>query len=304
MDRLQAMRIFTRVVEANSFNKAAEKLSLSRSSVTTIVKNLEAFLGVRLLYRTTRSLNLTADGAAYYERCQRILADIEETEACFHTAASQAKGKLRVDMSGAIGRIIVFPSLGDFQQRFPDIELLIRLSDRNVDLVQEGIDCAIRIGELDDSTLIGRRIGSFNWLVCASPEFLEQHGEPKRLEDLADYRSVGYMSSRTGRARQWDFVVDGEVVSLKIPSSLTVNDIDAYVTCGLKGLGIIRPPYVTVQPYLESGQLREVLPQWKAPPVPISVVYPQNRQVSSAVRAFIDWVSALFNRHPMLSAGR
>jgi LysR family transcriptional regulator for bpeEF and oprC len=304
MDRLQAMRIFTRVVEANSFNKAAEKLSLSRSSVTTIVKNLEAFLGTRLLHRTTRRLNLTVDGAAYYERCQRILADIEETEARFHTAAARPRGSLRVDMAGAIGRLIVFPSLGDFQQRFPDVDLSIRLSDRSVDLIQEGIDCAIRMGELEDSSLIARRIGSFTWLVCASPEFLERHGEPLRLEDLSDFRSVGYISCRSGRAKSWDFIVDGEQRSIKLASNLTVNDIDAYITCGLRGLGIIRPPYCIAQPYLDSGQLREVLPKWKAPPVPISIVYPQNRQVSSAVRAFVDWAAALFDDHPMLAPSR
>jgi len=304
MDRLQAMRIFTRVVEANSFNKAAEKLSLSRSSVTTIVKNLEDFLGVRLLYRTTRRLNLTVDGAAYYERCQRILADIEETEARFHSASSQPRGKLRVDMSGAMGRLIVFPRLGEFQERFPDVDLSIRLSDRAVDLIQEGIDCAIRIGELEDSSLIARRIGLFKWIVCASPEFLQRYGEPRRIEDLSDYRSVGYISNRTGRATNWEFIVDGETRSVKMTSSLTVNDVDAYVTCGLKGLGLIRPPFCIAQPYLESGQLREVLPKWKAPLMPISIVYPQNRQVSSAVRVFVDWAAALFDEHPVLLRGR
>jgi len=304
MDRLQAMRIFTRVVEANSFNKAAEKLSLSRSSVTTIVKNLENFLGVRLLYRTTRRLNLTVDGAAYYERCQRILADIEETEARFHSAAAQPRGTLRVDMSGAIGRLIVFPAIASFQERFPDVDLSIRLSDRPVDLIHEGIDCAIRIGDLEDSSLIARRIGSFRWIVCAAPEFLERNGEPQRIEDLIDYRSVGYISCRTGRAKSWEFIVDGETQSIKVPSTLTVNDIDAYVTCGLKGLGLIRPPYCIAQPYLESGQLREVLPKWKAPLAPISIVYPQNRQVSSAVRAFVDWAADLFEDHPLVLRGR
>ena len=304
MDRLQAMRIFTRVVEANSFNKAAEKLSLSRSSVTTIVKNLEAFLGVRLLYRTTRRLNLTVDGAAYYERCQRILADIEETEARFHSASSQPRGKLRVDMLGAVGRLIVFPSLGEFQARFPDVELLIRLSDRPVDLIQEGIDCAIRIGELEDSSLIARRLGSFKWIMCASPEYLERCGEPTSIEDLSNHRSVGYVSCLTGRVKAWDFIVDGETRTIKIPSNLTVNDVDGYVTCGLKGLGLIRPPYCIAQPYLESGQLREVLPKLKAPLVPISIVYPQNRQVSSAVRAFVDWAAELFDEHPVLLRGR
>jgi LysR family transcriptional regulator for bpeEF and oprC len=207
-------------------------------------------------------------------------------------------------MAGAIGRLIVFPSLAEFQERFPEVDLSIRLSDRAVDLIQEGIDCAIRIGELEDSSLVARRIGSFRWLVCASPDFLERHGEPLQLEDLANYRSVGYISCRTGRAKSWEFIVDGERRSIKMPSNLTVNDIDAYVTCGLKGLGLIRPPYCIAQPYLDSGQLREVLPGVKAPPVPISIVYPQNRQVSSAVRAFVDWAAELFNDHPMLLRGR
>lgn len=304
MDRLQAMHIFTHVVEANSFNKAAEKLSLSRSSVTTIVKNLEEFLGVRLLYRTTRRLNLTADGAAYYERCQRILADIEATEASLHGASGEPKGKLRVDMSGAVGRLIVLPALAEFQERFPNIDLSIRLSDRGVDLIQDGVDCAIRIGELRDSSLVARRIGSFRWIVCASPAYLQRHGEPKTIEDLRQHRAVGYVSCRTGRAKYWDFLVNGVTETVKVAGNLTVNDIDAYVTCGLKGLGIIRAPYCTVQQYLESGQLREVLQHWRGPPVAISVVYPQNPQLPAAVRAFVDWVAPLFANHPLLAGMR
>jgi LysR family transcriptional regulator for bpeEF and oprC len=304
MDRLQAMHIFTHVVEANSFNKAAEKLALSRSSVTTIIKNLEEFLGVRLLYRTTRRLNLTVDGAAYYERCQRILADIEETEASLQGEGAQPKGKLRVDMSSAVGRLIVLPALAEFQERFPDVDLTIRLSERNVDLIQEGVDCAIRIGELRDSSLVARRIASFRWVVCASPEYLERHGEPAQIEELTEHRAVGYISCRTGRAKHWEFLVDGNTESVRIASNLTVNDTDAYVTCGLKGLGIIRPPYCTVKQYLESGQLREVLQRWRAPPASISVVYPQNPQLPSAVRAFVDWVAPLFANHPLLAGVR
>jgi LysR family transcriptional regulator, regulator for bpeEF and oprC len=301
MDRLQAMQVFTRVVESNSFSRAADTLDMPRASVTTIIQNLEAFLGVRLLQRTTRRLNLTPDGAAYYERCVRILQDIEETEQSFHEGARNPRGKLRVDMPGSIGRLIVLPQLCEFRTRYPDIELMVGLGDKPVDLIQEGVDAVIRVGTLQDSSLVARRVGVFQGVTCASPTYLEQHGEPTTLDELENHYAVNYFSSRTGRIIDWDFLVDGKPVEVKMKGVVAVNDADAYLNCGIEGFGMIQPARFMALPYLRSGQLKEVLPQWKTQPMPISVVYPHNRHLSPKVRVFVDWVAELFERCPLLS---
>lgn len=301
MDRLQAMQVFTRVVDTNSFTKAAETLDLPRASVTTIIQNLEAYLGVRLMHRTTRRLSLTPDGAAYYERCVRILTDVEETESSLQNGSKKPHGKLRVDMPGAIGRTIVIPSLREFHSRYPDIDLQLGFSDRPVDLLQEGVDCVIRVGALQDSSLVARRIGLFEGLTCASPEYLTRAGEPRTLEELAQYNAINYFSSRTGRIMNWSFLVDGKEVEIKMNGAVSVNDADAYVTCALEGFGLIQAPLFMVLPHLRSGALKEVLPEWKPLPMPISAVYPHSRHLSPKVRVFVDWIAEVFDRCPLLS---
>jgi LysR family transcriptional regulator for bpeEF and oprC len=301
MDRLQAMQVFTRVVDTNSFTRAAETLDMPRASVTTIIQNLEAFLGTRLMHRTTRRLSLTPDGAAYYERCVRILADVEETEAAFQNGSKKPHGKLRIDMPGSIGRLLVIPSLCEFRQRYPDIDLQLGLTDRPVDLLQEGVDCVIRVGALQDSSLVARRIGLFEGVTCAAPAYIQRHGMPKSLEDLEQHRAVNYFSSRTGRVMDWAFLVDGKEIEVKMQAAVSVNDADAYVTCGLEGFGLIQPARYQVLPYLKSGELVEVLPDEKPLPMPISVVYPHSRHLSPKVRVFVDWIAEVFDRCPLLS---
>ena len=301
MDRLQAMQVFTRVVDTNSFTRAAETLDLPRASVTTIIQNLEAFLGTRLMHRTTRRLSLTPDGAAYYERCVRILADVEETEASFQSGNKKPHGKLRIDMPGSIGRLLVIPSLCEFHTRYPDIDLQLGLSDRPVDLLQEGVDCVVRVGALQDSSLVARRIGLFEGVTCAAPDYIERAGMPTSLEDLDNHKAVNYFSSRTGRTIDWAFMVDGKEVEVKMKSIVSVNDADAYVTCGLEGFGLIQPALFMVLPHLRSGQLVEVLPELKPLPMPISAVYPHSRHLSPKVRVFVDWIAELFDRCPLLS---
>ncbi|SPU95099.1 LysR family transcriptional regulator [Burkholderia cenocepacia] len=301
MDRLQAMQVFTRVVDTSSFTKAAETLSLPRASVTTIIQNLEAFLGVRLMHRTTRRLSLTPDGAAYYERCVRILADVEETEASFQANNRKPHGKLRIDMPGSIGRLLVIPSLCEFHTRYPDIDLQLGPSDRPVDLLQEGVDCVIRVGALQDSSLVARRVGLFECVTVASPDYLERHGEPQTIDDLNQHKAVNYFSSRTGRTIDWTFLIDGKEVEMKMEGIVSVNDADAYVTCGIEGFGLIQPPLFMVLPHLREGRLKEVLPGVKPLPMPISVVYPHSRHLSPKVRVFVDWVAEVFDRCPLLS---
>ncbi|WP_025596796.1 LysR family transcriptional regulator [Burkholderia sp. WSM2230] len=301
MDRLQAMQVFTRVVDTNSFTRAAETLDLPRASVTTIIQNLEAFLGTRLMHRTTRRLSLTPDGAAYYERCVRILADVEETEASFQSGNKKPHGKLRIDMPGSIGRLLVIPQLCEFHKRYPDIDLQLGLSDRPVDLLQEGVDCVVRVGALQDSSLVARRIGLFEGVTCAAPTYIERAGMPTSLEDLENHKAVNYFSSRTGRTLDWAFMVDGKEVEVKMKSIVSVNDADAYVTCGLEGFGLIQPALFMVLPHLRSGQLVEVLPELKPLPMPISAVYPHSRHLSPKVRVFVDWIAEVFDRCPLLS---
>ncbi|WP_420992174.1 LysR family transcriptional regulator [Cupriavidus sp. 30B13] len=296
MDKLQAMQVFTRVVETNSFSRAADSLGMPKGSVTRHVKELEAFLDARLLNRTTRSLSLTSAGAAYYERCARILAEIDEAEASFTDAPRSPKGKLRVDMSGSIGRLIVVQALDEFHAKYPDIELTLGFGDRLVDLVQEGVDCALRIGHLEDSTLVARRIGLFHLVTAASPGYLERFGTPAALDDLQDHMAVNYFSSRTGRMVNMNFEAGGETVNIKVPSRLAANDGEAYLLCGMKGLGLIQISRVLAQPHLDRGELVEVLAPWRPAPMPISAVFPQNRHLSPQVRVFVDWVAEVFAR--------
>lgn len=300
MDRFQAMQVFTRVVDANSFTRAADMLGLPRATVTTIIQNLEALLGVRLLNRTTRRISLTPDGAAYYEHCARILGEVEETESSFREVARGPKGRLRIDVPSPIGRLVLIPRLCEFRARYPEVELVIGMGDRMVDLVREAVDCVIRAGDLQDSTLVARRIGAISLVTCATPDYLERHGVPRRVDDLQQHVAVQYFSHRTGRNFDWDFIVDGQSMPLKMRGSVSVNDMDAYIACALQGFGMIQPARFTVLPLLESGALVEVLPEFAPAPMPISVAYMQNRHLSPKVRAFVDWAAELFGACPLL----
>lgn len=301
MDVLQAMRVFARVVETKSFTRAAETLDMPRARMTVIVQGLEAHLKTRLLQRTTRSLNLTPDGAAYYERCVRVLADIDEIESSMLNEDHAIKGKLRVDMPGALGRNIVIPALEDFNEKYPNIDLMLGLGDKPVDLIQDGIDCVVRIGTLQDSSLVARRVGVYQGVTVASPKYLKKAGTPNTLEDLMNHRAVNYYWGRTARVMPLSFNVDGETVEVKVPGAISVNDTEAYLNSALHGLGIAQGARFLALPHLESGALIEVLTQWKPVPLPISVVYPHNRHLSATVRAFVEWIAELFRTSPLLA---
>ena len=284
MDRFQAMQVFVRVVDANSFTRAADSLSLPRTTVTTIIQNLERLLGVRLLNRTTRRIGLTPDGAGYYQHCVRILADVEETEACFQEAALRLKGRLRIDVPTCIGRLILIPSLCDFHDKYPDVELVLGLGDRPVDMVQEAVDCVIRSGDLEDSSLVARRIGMLQTVTCASPSYISRHGMPQTIEELGRHHAVHYFMSRSGRNCAWNFKVDDKHQEVEMKGTVAVNEAGAYLDCGLKGFGLIQTPRYMALPHLQSGELIEVLPQWKPGAVPMSILYPQSRQLAQGAR--------------------
>ncbi|WP_308807742.1 LysR family transcriptional regulator [Pseudoduganella aquatica] len=291
------MQTFVRIVEANSFTKAAETLNLPRAALTATMQNLEAFLGTRLLQRTTRRLSLTPDGADYFRQCVDILGAVEAAEAGFRGAsAGQPKGKLRIDLPGTLGRRMVMPRIGEFCAAYPEVELVLSLSDRIVDLVQEGIDCALRVGQLQDSSLVGRQIGSMRFLTCAAPGYLQRHGVPRTLDDLAAHKAVVHFSGRTGRAFDWDFQVGGKVVKADMAGAISVNDADAYLSCALQGMGLAQVGAYQARPHLQAGELVEVLQAWPPVPMPISLLYPQGRMAAPKLRVFADWLSSLFQQ--------
>ncbi|CAM2156952.1 Uncharacterized HTH-type transcriptional regulator YhjC [Pararobbsia alpina] len=304
MDRFHAMKVFTRVVETGSFSRAASVLDMPRPSVSVVIQQLEALLKVRLLQRTTRRLNLTADGAAYYESCVRILADVEATESALTDALRGPRGKLRVDVPSGLGRSILLPKLFEFHERYPDIELMIGFSDRPVDLIQEGVDCVIRVGELQDSSLVARRVGLYESVTVASPDYIARHGMPRSIEELQSHTAIHYFWTKSGRTMDLSFDVGDEVVQVKMNGKVAVNDADAYLAGALKGAGITQPMRMLAEPYLQSGELVELLPQWRPTAMPISAVYPHNRHLSPQVRLFVEWVAELFEGWPALAGRR
>lgn len=293
MDRFNAMRVFTRIVELGGFAKAADSLQLPRASVTILIKQLEAHLGVQLLQRTTRQISLTLDGAAYYPRCVRLLADLEETEAVFSAARQNPKGLLRVDMPAGVGRLIVIPALPQFTARYPLIELEIGLNDRPVDLIREGVDCVLRGGSSLDDSLVARPLVMLDQVTCASPDYVQCHGTPQCLADLSGLHMVEYVSSSSGKRFGLEFVVDGEVQPINLPKQVSVNSADGYLAACEAGYGLVQTPYYHVARQLKEGRLIEVLRKVPPPGMPLTALYPPHRQLSRRVRVFVDWMVEL-----------
>ncbi|MFT0631106.1 LysR substrate-binding domain-containing protein [Pseudomonas sihuiensis] len=293
MDRIQAMQVFVRVAEVGSFIKAAQTLALPASTVTSSVKNLEKYLQVRLLNRTTRRVSLTHEGARYLAQCREILALIEHTESSLTDSAKRPQGRLRVDMPGGIAHFIVMPNLQDFYRRYPDIYLMIGVNDRQVDLVQEGVDCVIRTGELNDSTLVARPLGRFRWVTCASTAYLKENGTPQTPEDLSHHRAIHYFSDRARRVGDMHFVRGAEKLSAPVKGVAAVNETGLYIKMCLEGFGLAQLAERIVSEHLQEGRLVEVLADWQPASVPVNLLYPNQRFLSPAVRAFADWISML-----------
>jgi LysR family transcriptional regulator for bpeEF and oprC len=300
MNKLQAMEVFVQVVDAGGFTRAADNMQLPKATVSTLVQALETTLAVKLLHRTTRQVSVTSDGAAYYERCLRILSDVRDAEESLSTNRASPSGRLRVDVATAMANDLLLPALPDFFKRYPDIRLDLGCSDRAVDLIEEGVDCAIRGGNLPDSNLIARRVGIMHFAVAGTPEYLARHGRPTHPNQLADHRCINYFSSKTGKTMDWDFVRDGETIFVPIPSCLAVNDSTVYTTAGLQGLGLVQLASYKLDALVASGQMELVLTDWTSAPMPINVVYPENRHLSAKVRVFVEWVADLMMAHPGL----
>lgn len=293
MDRLDAMQVLVRVAELGSFTQAAEELSLPRATATLAVQRLERRLGVRLLQRTTRHVSPTPDGQAYIERCRQLLADAAEVDAVFGRQAAAPRGKLRVDLQGTLATHFLLPGLGDFSDRYPEVELEIGLGDRLVDLVRERIDCVLRAGEPRDSSMVGRRVALLPQVTCASPGYLDRHGVPRTLAELAGHQAVNFADGRGG-VHPFEFDVDGRPQSRRLPGKVTVSHAEAYSVCCEAGLGLIQLPRYHVETQLAQGRLVELLPDLRPAPMPVSVLYPHPRQLSARVRVFVDWVAERF----------
>lgn len=296
MDRFNAMRVFTRIVELGGFARAAESLQMPPASVTILIKQLEAHLGVQLLHRTTRQVSPTLDGAAYYQRCVRLLADLEESEAAFSLARLNPRGMLRVDMPVGIGRLIVIPALPEFSARYPLIELEIGLNDRPVDLIREGVDCALRGGPALDESLVARPLVQLQQVTCASPGYLRQRGVPDTPEDLQGHQMVEYFSNVSGKRYGLEFYFAGQLRPVQLPKQVAVNSADGYLAACEAGYGLIQTPYYHVARQLQEGTLQRVLEAFALPALPLTALYPPQRHLSTRLRVFVDWLVELFAR--------
>jgi LysR family transcriptional regulator for bpeEF and oprC len=297
MDKFQAMGLFVRIVETGGIARAAESLGIPNASATTLLQKLEASLGVKLLNRTTRRLSVTPDGAAYYARASAILAEVRDAEEALSQHSSVPRGRMRVDAPTLIARSVIIPALPRFFARYPDIELALACNERHFDMVAEGIDCALWTGEVDDETLVARRVGFLYFATCAAPAYIEAHGLPAHPRELAGHRCINHFSPRTGETVEWVFSKGGERVQAVFPGHLALEDENSYVSAAEAGLGVAQLPAFVVKESMERGALDLVLADWFPEPAPLNVVYPPSRHLSSRVRVFVDWLAELIADH-------
>lgn len=299
MDRLDQYRVFAQVAEMGSFIKAAHALELPRASVSAAIQQLEIAVGTRLLHRTTRQVQLTADGVQLLERVRLFLADAEAIDLLFQDGLDKISGRLNVDVPSRIARKLIAPAVPGFLRRYPRLQLALGSTDRAIDLVQEGVDCAMRIGTPHDSNLVVRPLGHVALINCASPGYLHEHGRPANPDDLMQgHWSVGYASASIGRELPWEYRASGNEQLISVPSRLIVNNAESYIACCVSGMGLIQIPRFDVQHLLDKGELVEVMPEFCAAPMPVSLIYPYRRQRRSRrLSVFIEWVEALMRPH-------
>ncbi len=292
MDRLQQFFIFTEVAKRQSFSEVAHRLDLPRSTVTSAIQQLETHYGVRLFHRTTRKVSLTQDGQRILPECQNLLFDYEQLEQLIQTQKQHYRGTLKISMPSRIVHQVIIPELSDFYHRYPDIHLQLNSSDDMTDLIEKGIDCVVRVGELDSSSLIARFIGHLVMVNCANPHYLKQYGTPEQLEDLSHHKLINYAGA-VGE-KQGEFVYQGGTVM--VDSALSVNNTEAYSAAACAGLGIIQVPYYDVQDKIEQGILVEVLSAYSAPSLPLNILYPNRSYIPKRLEVFMNWVGEVLNR--------
>ena len=294
VESLNGLVTFVTTARSATFTEAADALGISRSAVGKAIARLETRLGVRLFQLTTRKVALTAEGEMFYERVQEILAGIAAATSMFDRSGATLTGRLRVDIPSAFAQMKFINSLKEFTVSYPSINMVLGVTDRAVDLIGEGIDCALRIGELPDSTLIARPIAMATMVTCAAPDYLNEHGEPKTLDDLASHRGVNFLSGQSNRTLPWHFSVKGQDRSFVPDAGITVTESNAYVQCGVSGFGIIQAPGIAVAEHLESRGLVEILKPYRPAPRPVSLLYPSRTHLAPQVQAFIEWLQERF----------
>lgn len=285
---IEYLNIFIQVVEQGSFTKAADVLQIHRPTVSKAIQQIENDLGVKLIHRTTRKLSVTAEGDEFYHHARHVLAEVNDMMASF-SPTLPPRGRLRLDVPLALAHAILIPNLRDFRVLYPGIEIVLISSDKKTDLITEGVDCLIRLGALQDSSFVSRRLGDIRMVTCAAPSYLREHGRPETLADLDQHQAVNFFSDHSREVMEWKFIEDGSVVSLRPASSMLVDNSDILLSCGLAGLGIIQATFDALAPHLSSGALEEVLTQYPSVSKPVSVMYPDRRYLSPKVRVFIDW---------------
>jgi LysR family transcriptional regulator, regulator for bpeEF and oprC len=297
MDKLQAMALFVRVVETGGIARAAESLRIPKATATTLIQKLEASLGVKLLNRTTRRVSVTPDGAAYYSSAVAILSEVRDAEEALSRRSTAPSGRVRVDVPTLIARSVIVPALPRFFAQYPQIELALACNERHFDLVAEGIDCALWIGEIGEPALVAKRVGFIYFATCAAPSYIATHGLPLHPRELAQHRCLNHFSPRTGETVEWVFSKGAERVQAVFPGHLALEDENSYVSAAEAGLGIAQMPAFAVKEAMERGALDLVLGDWFPEPSPLHVVYPQSRHLSRKVRVFVDWLAALIGDH-------
>jgi len=296
MDRFDAMRAFVQVLESGSYTKAAQQLNLHKATVSQQIQQLEDKLGARLLTRTTRSVTPTEEGQAYYRHACNILQQVDEVETLLRKGTSAPAGHLRVDVPAAMGRLVFAPEIRGFLERYPNITIELGCTDRAVDLVQDGVDCALRGGSLPDSRLSSRWVGDLRFVLCAAPHYIEHHGMPGTPEDLARHRQIGYVLASTGKVRPVALVKDGRKAEFDVPARFVTTDSAVVLGAGLDGLGLVVLAEFVASHYLTSGALVRALPGWQCPSLPLHLVTPTTRKRAARVQAFMDWAHALLLR--------
>jgi LysR family transcriptional regulator, regulator for bpeEF and oprC len=300
MDRMDALKIFIRVTELKSFSRAAEDLGLPRATVSAAVAQLEASLGTRLLQRTTRRLSLTEDGGSILERTQMLLDEYEALHSQFRANSAPLNGKLNVDLPSRIARRIVIPALPQFLASHPELNIILGADDRIIDLIEEGVDCAIRVGPLSESSLVAKPLGMVEMINCASPSYIKANAKLESLDDLALHRAIHYGSKRSGNLNatetNWQYVdSDGCEKTVPIPCRISVHTVETYIASAVAGMGLIQVPAFDVSDLLREGKLTAVMSRWRPAPMPVHALYPHRKHLSPRVRIFLEWVEVLIN---------
>lgn len=295
MDRFDTLLAFVRVVEAGSFTKAAQTLHMSKTTVSQLVQQLEARLQVKLLHRTTRQVKVTPEGAAYYDRVARVLGDLQDADDVLAGDLAAPRGRLRIDVPSPFARLILMPALPAFHQRYPDIQIVMGVSDRNVDVIGENVDCVIRGGEIDVPSLIARHVADLQLGAYAAPDYLLAHGTPAHPAELErePHRMVGYLRSSSATIAEVRLRRADEEVELKGRYVVAADDGNAYMAAGVAGMGVLWAPRYMARPHVEKGELTPLFEEWQLAPMPLYLAYPHNRHVSARLRVFMQWIDEL-----------